>query len=86
MRLVNAPFDLLVVNQPGELHLFQYYLTIIIAITFIITMAKATTTKAGWALVDRWDDTLLTGKLLTPRFAPAALSSEDKRQLAKTAW
>ena len=31
---------------------------------------------AGWAKVDRWEGKVLTGKLLTPCFAPAALSLE----------
>ena len=32
--------------------------------------------SAGWAKVDRWEGTVLMGTLLTPRFAPTALSSE----------
>ena len=34
---------------------------------------------AGQAYVDRPEGTDLTGKLLTPRFAPRALSSEGKK-------
>ena len=32
---------------------------------------------AGWALMDRWEGKVLTGKLLAPRLAPAALSLEE---------
>ena len=32
--------------------------------------------SSGWALINRWDGTVLMGTLLTPSFAPMALSSE----------
>ena len=37
--------------------------------------------SAGWAKVDRREGTFLTGKLLTPKFAPTALSSEENNYL-----
>ena len=54
-----------------------------------ITLTFLTTWPAGWTKVDRGEGTILTNKLLTPRFAPVALSSEVNFEgcgTQKTLW
>ena len=44
--------------------------------TVVLQKICVTRPKAGWAQVDRPEGTVLMGTLLTPRFAPSALSSK----------